>query len=372
MVIAVGAWCACGCTQADPSAEEPSAAGARTPAPERVGRVPATAMDLRAVAGAAWLASAHEGVLRVQRLGPRGTPEGEARVVARDQGRVAALALEAAAGRLALAWISVTLDEAHVRAITGTLRPGPFGPPETVESWPWSAIGESANREGGPTPNAGDLALHAGPTGDFRLLHRTSPEACQGEACVAFRHHVLGHHSQAGRRGVVLAVPERCERALYGVSHAQGRTYYGLCGVQQGAPLSTLYLLQPEPQYAQAEPAFEGCEPGGVLARADGEGVLFSAHCPEGRRGVAFELPGVPPRVLGQVEAPGCVGGMPSLHVGEAREALSSTRDRLEAFLPPELARVGDRVVWTGQAYVRARLDSGAVLLESWSCAPSR
>lgn len=317
----------------------------------------------------ALLVYAAGGEVLAARLDRAGGSMGEPQRVTALDGRVRSLVAGASAGRVAIAWLRTAGGQARVERALGAGRPTAFGPPLELESWPTSEAEASAQI------GAHDLALRVTPTGDFRLLHRATPMACYGDtSCAAYRHSGLADDLGERRSGASLAAQDVCPWALPGFIETSGRMYYGLCVLVDGVPRSTLYMLQPDPQYAQAEPALAECRPLGVLAAPDAVGgpdvtrALFAADCPEGRVAVSLGAPGVNVQPAGPVTAPSCTATGPSLHVGSTAIGLPSSRDRLEGFLPSAVAPAGARVVWTGDAFLVAELVGSDLTLRSWSC----
>ena len=56
------------------------------------------------------------------------------------------------------------------------------------------------------------------------------------------------------------------------------------------------------------------------------------------------------------------------LHVGGLRVPIPAPRDRLEGFLPSDVAPAGARVLWTGDVFVVAELLGSQLSLRTWSC----
>ncbi len=327
-----------------------------------------TALDLRVDREGALLVYATQGEVLAARLDRSGARVGDAQRVASSDGRVRALVAGAAAGRVAVAWLRTEGGSARVERALGAGRPTVFGPPTELESWPTTEAEASAQI------GAQDLALRVTPTGDFRLLHRATPMTCESSArCATFRHSGLGDDPSERRGSASLAATEVCPWALPGFVEASGRMYYGLCVLESGDPRTTLYLLQPEPQYAQAEPALAGCRPLGALTVPDplggeGEAALFAADCPDGRVAVSLGAPGVSVRPAGPVLSPVCTSTGPALRVGSVSIPLPAPRDRLEGFLHEGLAPAGSHVVWTGDEFLVAELVGSELSVRRWSC----
>lgn len=325
-----------------------------------------TASDLRIEREGALSVHAVAGEVQGVRLGRTGAPTGAAQRIATVEGRVRTLVAGASAGRVAVAWLRTFEGHAHVERALGAGRAPTFGPPVEMERWP------ASDRDAALLIGAQDLALRVTPTGDFRLLHRATPVSCESNAeCATYRHSGLDEDMGERRSSASLAAPAVCPWALPGIVEASGRTYYGLCALVDGAPLSTLYLLQPEPQYAQAERALAECRPLGVLAAPDATGTeaaLFAADCPEGRVAVSLGAPGVGVRPVGPVQAPSCSAAGPALHVGALTVPLLAPRDRLEGFLPGAVAPAGARVLWTGDVFLVGEVTGSQLTVRAWSC----
>lgn len=326
------------------------------------------AFDLRVLADGALLVTARAGEVLATRLDRGGEQVGPAVRVAPTGGEVRSLVAGSSAGRAAVAWIRTEAGTVLVERALGAGRQLSFGPAVELERW-------STDDASGAALGARELALRVTSAGEFRLLHRATPIACEGQpACATFRHSDLGHSPPARPGRPALAARDVCPWPLPGIVETGGRTYYGLCAVLAGVPRSMLYLLQPEPQYAQADPALEGCQPLGVLALGDdardatAPAALFAADCPSGREVVRLDAPGVSPLPVGAVLAPRCEQGQPALRIGARQIPLPVGRDRLEGFVPPSLAPALARVVWTGDTFLVAQLDGTELHLRSVSC----
>ena len=82
-----------------------------------------------------------------------------------------------------MAWLRTADGHAHVERVLGGGRLPVFGPATELERWATSEQEASSN------VGAQDLALWSTPLGDFRLLHRAAPMACEASAaCATYRH----------------------------------------------------------------------------------------------------------------------------------------------------------------------------------------
>jgi hypothetical protein len=151
-----------------------------------------------------------------------------------------------------------------------------------------------------------------------------------------------------------------------------GRWYYGVCSQATGKPVTTVFSIQAEPQYARADRLLEGCLPLGALSQNDE--LWLVGDCPgEGqRRGVRVRGGNAEPVELrvDRVEAV-CQSGAPLIRQTGARGlnlTLLAPRDGLAAFLPKALAPDGSRAAWTGRTLLVASLNQGLITLKGYQC----
>ncbi|HVZ36232.1 MAG TPA: hypothetical protein VG963_27580, partial [Polyangiaceae bacterium] len=226
----------------------------------------------------------------------------------------------------------------------------------------------------------GNLALAA--RGDAALALVRGPEEPCGDGnagpCFGFRFYQL---SAAGAREMEfpLRVPAPCDSlsvALVPVSStppagAPGpHLNYAVCtDVGSGAQL-TVFSIEPERSYAEAQHLFEGCTPlgAGVFAGQ----VSFVAECGGVRRLARLRSGDAAPE-LHQLDARGllCTAHGARLRLGEEWLGLDSPTDRLELVLDSERSPAGSRAVWSGAALLVARVREGELDLSRFTCSGS-
>ena len=297
-------------------------------------------------------------------------------------------ALEIAAasggGRVGVAWVSRAGDALTVLATHGSDEAEAFAPP--IDLGPVSLDGSAGGATGAPsgTTSRGALAASAAEDGNVAVLHRQMPGECPpgGEApsatdgrCVYFGVERLGG-SPGGteRRGVGLAAPDPCPRSVVGYVWSAGVWYYGICTAagDERSPVTTVYAIQFDPEYAHAERVLEGCDPIGLGASR--RGVVAIGRC-SGRfdavelRDAArerAELSGVERSVV-------CSEGRPKITLRDAQGAsiervLGGPESGIEVLLPDAVAAPGSRAAWTGDALLVATAEGGSVSLRRHRC----
>jgi hypothetical protein len=167
-----------------------------------------------------------------------------------------------------------------------------------------------------------------------------------------------------------LTVPLPCEQNSVSFAVAGSRWYYGVCSRATGKPVTTLFSIQTDPEYARADRILEGCLPLGALAQ--GGDLLVAGDCAGERRAVRVRGGNAETSELrvDRLDAV-CDSGHPLIHqLGPAalRLSLDEPRDRLEAFLPPALSPALSRAIWTGQTLLVAAASGGLVTLKGYRC----
>lgn len=339
------------------------------------------AFDLVGVPGGAvllWSSPATDGGgVTLSMLDPVGTVRGDERSLfsrpATDAAPVAADAVEIAAasggGRLAVAWVARIQPELRVLATHGPASAEAFAPVEDLGELRVDTVG-----------HRGMVAAAAGEDGNVAVMHRGMPGPCppgEGAAgedvgCVRFALLRLGDVAADSRRGLPLAAPAPCERAIAGYLSSGGVWYYGLCTDADRRPTTTVYAIQFDPQYAHAEPVLAGCEPRGMAPSANG--VLVTGHCDGSLTAVKLEEAARRRSEIRSVQASvACVDGRPRFTLtgedGVMTHAVTGPASRLEAWLPEEVAPPGARAVWTGDALLIAHPVGREVSLRRYECA---
>ena len=273
-------------------------------------------------------------------------------------------------GRVAIAWVSRAGDAHTVLATHGGEGAEAFAPP--IDLGVTTIDARAAAR--------GALAAAAGEDGNVAIIHRQMPGECPpgGEApasdsaCVYFGVERLGG-SPGGteRRGVGLAAPDPCARAVVGYVWTGGIWYYGICTEGSGTPVTTVYAIQFDPEYAHAERVLEGCEP--IGAGASHRGVVVLGRC--GDRIDAVELRDAARErveVSGAARTVACSDGRPKITIrgggASIERILGGPESGLEHLLPESIAGPVARAVWTGDALLVATAADGRVTLRRHRC----
>ena len=217
----------------------------------------------------------------------------------------------------------------------------------------------------------GNLAITS--TSDrFLVLSRGEKSECidsSANDCVGFAFHRLEANGTS-TQSLPLSVPLPCDQNSVSFAVAGSRWYYGVCSRATGKPVTTLFSIQTDPEYARADRILEGCLPLGALSQ--GGDLLVVGDCGGERRGVRVRSGNAETSEIrvNRLDAV-CDAGRPLLHQlgpNGLKLSLDGPRDRVEAFLPPELAPPASRAVWTGQRLLVAHMTGPSVTLKAYQC----
>jgi hypothetical protein len=252
-------------------------------------------------------------------------------------GEVADLAASWVGSRLALAWLERSGAAARVRAAwAGTSSP-PF---ELGAAWT------------GPRSSRGNVVIAA--RADKALVFARGGEAPCIEAarhgCFAFGFHEL-EASRAVATGLPMSVPVPCTDNSAALAVVGERFHYGVCTETGGRPVTTLFSIQRDPEYARADPLLEGCTPAGTFVWRNAAWLV--GDCGGGRR--AARIGDDPQEFLDlhglRLE---CQSGRLRIRALSLDLALDEPRSGLAPLLPPDVAQSGARAAWTGRALLVA------------------
>ena len=252
-------------------------------------------------------------------------------------GEVADLALSWVGPRLGVAWLERSGAVARVRAAWAGASSAPF---ELGAAWT------------GPRSSRGNVVMAA--RGDKALVFARGGEAaCIDSAqhgCFAFGFHELDA-SHAVVTGLPMSVPVPCTDNSAALSVVGERFHYGVCTETAGRPVTTLFSIQHDPEYARADPLLEGCTPAGTFVWHNAAWLV--GDCTGGRR--AARIGDDPAEFLDlhgiRLE---CQSGRMRIRAPSLDLALDEPRSGLAPLLPPDVARTGARAVWAGRALVVA------------------
>jgi hypothetical protein len=263
--------------------------------------------------------------------------------------------------RLAVSWLEHSAKGAELRGMTRPLLQA-----DGASAWP---MGDILPPLAAPR---GNLSL-ATSDGRFLALTRGRPSPCAEptlRGCVGFYFFHLGPDGN-NRSGPPLAVPAPCAQNAVSFAVTGARWYYGVCSRELGKPVTTVFSIQNDPAYyARADRVLEGCLPLGAVAIDDD--LIVAGDCAGARRAVRLGGGDAASREVrvDRLEAV-CQGGKPlirQLGPGGLQLPLSGRRDRLEAFLPPNLNLPQSRAVWTGQTLLVAGLVGSSITLKGYRC----
>jgi hypothetical protein len=274
---------------------------------------------------------------------------------------ISEVAAAARGSELAIAWLEQASGAARSRGLVRTISDSASAP-RIVEI---GAVMPPIS-----TPR-GNLALTSSQD-RFLVLARGQKSDCTDATehdCVGFGFHRL-EATRASAQNLPLTVPLPCDQNSVSFAVAGSRWYYGVCSRATGKPVTTLFSIQTDPEYARADRILEGCLPLGALSQ--GGDLLVVGDCAGERRAVRVRGGNAETSELrvDRVDAV-CDAGHPLLHqlgANGLRLQLDAPRDRLEAFLPTALAAPGARAVWTGQTLLVAAVLGGLITLKCYQC----
>jgi hypothetical protein len=266
--------------------------------------------------------------------------------------------------RLALAWNERDAAKARVRA--AWLRP------DAVDTAAPARVMELGPAWVGPRTARGNVVVTA--RGDRALVFaRGEQTACVDpthEGCFGFSFHEL-HADRAVPTGLPLAVPVPCTDHSAALAVVGKRWHYGVCTDTGKAPMTTLFTIEHEPEYARADRLLEGCKPTGMLNF--GGAAWLIGDCQGSRRAVRVGGRDEPLEYLelrtARLE---CGADGPRVRAPGLDLALDEPRGRLEALLPIDLVPVGARAVWSGRALLVAATGAGPLALNRYRCEAGR
>jgi hypothetical protein len=296
--------------------------------------------------------------LFAQRLGPDGAAGGAPTVLVRPgqaTGELSDLAAVSREDELVAAWVERGRDRARIRAVYRSSG----APARLLELGPaWFA----------PRPARGNLAIAT--QGSAALVFaRGEASPCVDDAsdpCFTFSMQKI----QQGRvdpRGFPLIVPTPCTESSLAFAVTGRDLHYGVCTRSSGKPVTTLFTIRAEPEYARADPILPGCRPLSVVALggtvrlvADCDGQRRAAHV--GPDNSAVEIEDLPSPALE------CQNERARIRFGAAWFELDAPRSELHALLPSVIAPRGSRAVFTGSTLLVAQAKGGKLELARYAC----
>ena len=363
LALALGA----GCAKRGPpslSGAGSSSAFASVPAPS-VGKLGTqTAFELAASAAGATLVWAPRerahGSLRKVELDASGSFQDAAAQALEPSaisGEISDLAAVWVKSHLVLAWVERQAATARVRAAWAGAAAPPFelGPA-------WSA----------PRTARGNVVVAA--RGDQALVFARGDEAACIEpgrhGCFGFEFYELASGS-ARKAGLPMSVPVPCADNSAQLAVVGERFHYGVCTNTGERPVTTMFTIERNPEYARADALLEGCTPAGTFVWQGAAWLV--GDCDGGRRAARLGARDEPAQFLdlhgSRLE---CRGGAARLRAPSLELVLDEPRAGLSGILPPELAPPGARVVWAGRALLVATTLGDGVRLARYACLGDR
>jgi len=356
-----------------PGAVPSSAGSLGSPPPPLDGAlrlVTPTAFELVASPGGATLivAALGEGSVQTIELDAQGTPLGPATTALALEGKavdVSDLAAVWVQKRLALSWVERAGAAGRVRAAWAKdhdeQRVVPGRIVELGAAWL------------GPRTARGNIAV-AARRDEALVFARGEATPCGDPAqqnCFGFSFHALRPEGGAERTGLPLVVPVPCTDDSTALAVVGRRFHYGVCTETGKTPVTTLFTIEHEPEYARADRLLEGCRPKGTLLF--GGAVWLIGDCEGNRRAVRVAGRTEPLEFLDlRVTRFECRAGEARVRAPGLELALDEPRDRLEGILPPDIAPAGSRASWSGRALVVAAATGDALALTRFACAGDR
>ena len=272
-------------------------------------------------------------------------------------GKVTDLAATSWAEHLALAWLEQGKSEARAQAsVFDGARP-----PVLLDLGPAALVAEAAR---------GNITIVPEPERARALVLWRGLEAPCGNAqagpCTGFTFRRVGT-TVADTTGLPLSVPVPCASHSVQLATAPGRFHYGVCTREGSDPVTTMFSIQYEPEYARAEPLLKGCTPLGTVDAA--ERVWLIGDCQGKRRAVPVPL------MDEKVEAESidrlvtsCTTQRLELRQGRFALRLREPRSGLEAVLPAALVPTGARAGWTGSTLLTVFKVGARLETRSYGC----
>ena len=296
--------------------------------------------------------------LFAQPLAPDGAPRGEPNALVKPggvTGEISDLAATSREDELVAAWVERGRDRARIRA--ASLSPG--APARVFELGPaWFA----------PRPARGNLSIATQGSAAI-VFARGEASPCVDDAkdpCFTFSMQKI----QQGRvdpRGFPLIVPTPCTESSLAFAVSGRDLHCGVCTRSSGKPVTTLFTIRAEPEYARADPILPGCRPLSVLEL--GGTVRLVADC-DGQRRAAHVGPDNTPVEIEDLPSPAleCQAERARIRFGQAWFELDAPRSELHALLPSVIAPRGSRAVFTGSTLLVAQAKAGRLELTRYAC----
>lgn len=306
----------------------------------------------------AWAPRSRRAAIFTQPLGADGAALGPALPLVKPEqapGEVSDLGLALAQNELVAVWVERSRDRARVRAASRIA-----GAPAQVLELGAGWFAAKAARGNLAIANQGAAAI---------VFARGEATGCVDGAddhCFTFSMQRV-EQGHIDKRGFPLIVPSPCAENSLAFAVTGRDLHYGVCTRSSGKPVTTLFTIRAEPEYARADPILPGCRPlavvelsGSVRLVADCDGQRRAAHV--GADNGAVDIEDLPSPAVE------CRGERARIRFGEAWFELDAPRAQLQALLPSVIAPRGSRAVFTGSALLVAQAKSGKLELTRYAC----
>lgn len=286
----------------------------------------------------------------------RAPPKG-LKVPAHTLGKVSDLSASFLGEQLGLAWIEQGQHEA--RAVASVLDGA--ATPALLDLGVAALSAESAR---------GNIVLAAEETrGRALVMWRGLDAPCiepQAAPCTGFAFRRL-RGGVAEPTGLPLSVPVPCASHSVELAVSPGRFHYGVCTREGAEPVTTMFSIQYEPEYARAEPLLKGCLPLGTIDISGQPWLVGDCHGKRKAVPVPLSDEAVQPNYIDALKI-SCTPERALLQQGRFALTLREPRANLQAVLPPELLPTGARAGWTGKSLVVAYVAMSRLTTRSYAC----
>jgi hypothetical protein len=198
----------------------------------------------------------------------------------------------------------------------------------------------------------GNVAIAAEQDGALVFVRGIATE-CSGrgsQSCTTFSFQRL-RTGQVELMGRDLSVPLPCVSNAAQLVTTAGRFHYGVCSLERRQPVTTVFSIQYQPEYARADALLRGCKPFGML-QVDDEPWLVG-NCDGKRRAVRIPFGDEKPETE-DIDALriSCTHNSLRLEQAGFRLTLGAPQARLELLLPASMLPCGARAAWTGASLI--------------------
>ncbi len=272
-------------------------------------------------------------------------------------GKVTDLSATLLGEQLALAWVEQSRDEARaVATVFAGVAPGAL-----LDLGPAALSAESAR---------GNIAIAAEQSRERALLMwRGLAAPCvepQSAPCVGFTFRRL-RAGAAETTGLPLSVPVPCASHSVELGVSAGGFHYGVCTREGADPVTTMFSIQYDPEYARAEPLLKGCLPLGILDVAGLPWLVGDCHGKRKAVPVPLTDEKVEPSLVDALQI-SCTPERAVLRQGRFSVTLREPRADLSSILPASWLPTGARAGWSGKSLVVVYVAGSQLETRTFAC----